>query len=178
MVARDEIAITEIICLEFSVCDVAHALKIPEDVVVHEFKDGRVASRFTEHWAAQVFAFKKSENTNAPQDGKIELQHLPESGNISVKTLTEHGVKFQRSRNIGSGRVCTIDDLVEAVKSADLYIVADVTEFPSVKLVPVRSTIILGWVYDGFLTPAGIRAKEFYRLLKKGRQLRFVKKGG
>jgi hypothetical protein len=46
-----------------------------------------------------------------------------------------------------------------------------------VKLVPVRSTIILGWVYDGFLTPAGIYAKEFYRLLKKERQLRFVKKG-
>ncbi len=154
--------------MTFDAKAIADALNLTESVVVNEFRDGRVASRFTEHWGAKIYGYLKHKNTNASDsDGQIKAGDLPNALTISVKSLTKSGVKFQHSKFIGSGRGCTFDDLKDSIKSVDLYLIVDISEFPELIFLPIRSVVLLSWVKEDKLTPRGLSKRAFYENLSK-----------
>ena len=155
----------------------AEALLMPEQDCVDEFRDGRVASRFTEHWAARIFGFKRHRRDHPGSDGYYVL---PEGDEIrgAVRTLTESGIKFQDSKYIGSGRSCSQQDLTRSIRNTDMWIVFDIRNFPIVEPIKVRTSILEYWIEQGDLTTAGLSAVKFAMLLNRDacpqyRQLQF-----
>lgn len=146
---------------------IATALKIELAAVIKEFQDGRVASRFSEHWAARLFDFHKHNGSNVPHtDGERAISNMGSLG-ISVRTLTKRGVKFQQSKFIGSGRMCTMDNLVCSVEATDMVCVVDITEFPSIQFVLLDTKILLKWIRDGQLAKSGLGKVKFYTLVNE-----------
>lgn len=142
------------------------ALMIPEEVVVKEFRDGRVTSRFSEHWAAAIYDFEKAANTNeAVYDGTI---HNPLIGTkyISIKSPTKGGVKFQQSKFVGMGRKCTKRDLLDSVRAVDFILVVDIVDFPIVYFMPVEGRRIHSLVDREVITCSGVGTRErFYQVV-------------
>ena len=46
---------------------------------------------------------------------------------ISVRSLTKSGTKFQKSANIGSGRTATQQDVIDAIASVERVVVVDIS---------------------------------------------------
>ena len=134
------------------------------DQVLKEFTDGRVISRFSEHWAAVLFEFEKSKNTNEKStDGKI-VHPLLGSIRIGVRSLTNSGIKFQDSKYIGSGRKCDDEALIESISKIDFEIVVDIIDFPQIYFVPINSKDLMDAFEAGKLTCNGLRRRLFYEL--------------
>jgi hypothetical protein len=141
---------------------IGEALWLEPDQVVREFRDGRVVSRFSEYWAARLYKFERSTNTN--EKGHDGLIRSPLWGELRVciRSLTSSGIKFQRSANIGSGRRCTQQDLIEALSGVDYVIAIDITRFPIVTTLPTPAPRLLALVEAGELTSSGMRRSRFY----------------
>lgn len=165
--------------LRFDTKELASALLLKEENVLKAFRDGRVVSRFSEHWGAMIFCYDKHEDTNTKfSDGAVPAGDLGDLG-ISVKSLTESGVKFQLSRDTGSGRSCSQKDLVEALRAVTFVVVVDVTEFPLVKFIKLLAAQVpLRWAQEPCcardlrvgrtsLTPSGLTKSKFYELLNE-----------
>jgi hypothetical protein len=148
------------------------AVWVSENDANDTFSDGRVASRFTEKWASRIYNLIMSKNTNNPgsdadiQTGNILLGNIP----VGVRSLSKAGIKFQQSKFIGSGRTCTIDNLIESIKAVEIEIVVDIADAPKIKFIPIYSKILLKMISDGVLTPNGLTRNKFYTVLF-GRQL-------
>jgi hypothetical protein len=84
---------------------------------------------------------------------------------LQIRTLAAK-VQFQRSHGRGTGRQTDPHELVQAVSDVDGFIVADVTEFPTVHFVPVSSDTLRAWANSGYLQPSGLDRDEFYRLVQ------------
>lgn len=148
--------------LEFDAERIASSLLIEPAQVVEAFRDGRGAWPFSEFWAAQWFAFSKHANSNNPvSDGAVAHVALRDV-RISVKALTRRGVKFQQSRDVGSGRASTRDRLIAAIEGCDRVLVVDIVEFPTVSFVPVDATRLVGAVHRGDLKVRGWTRAQFY----------------
>lgn len=139
----------------------ARALRISADAVTKEFRDGRVASRFAEHWVAELYAVNKVANANEAGYDAV-LEGPVGDWRVSVKSLTKSGVKFQHSRYIGSGRSCSAADLEESIRDVDFVIVVDIREFPVVRTIPVAQETLLRLVDEGLLRPTGLSPEQFY----------------
>lgn len=150
--------------LDFDIDSLASALHISKQAALEEFQDGRVAARFAEHWASHLFHFIKHPSNYPRSDGKIKTNGIGDI-EISVKTLTHNGVKFQRSKHVGMGRTCTKDDLINSLSDVDRFCIVDITTFPNVKIILISSQIIMGWVVNNQLTPSGISKTKFYDLI-------------
>lgn len=152
---------------------IAQALKIDPEAVVSAFRDGRVSSRFGEHWASRVYGYEREASTNAPfSDGYM--------GNafglkVSVKSLSPSGVKFQQSKDQGSGRKCTPEGLKAALKRCDRHIVVDCSQFPALKMVAVPSAFLVDRVATARLGCTGWSPARFYRELAEEFALQFIK---
>ncbi|MGH8541993.1 MAG: hypothetical protein ACRETW_16000 [Stenotrophobium sp.] len=141
---------------------IASALKISENASETKFRDGRVASRFSEHWAARLYDYLKHGNTNQHgSDGEFDAGELG-GVEVSVKSLTNSGVKFQKSKFVGSGRSCTHEDLIDSINDCERYVVVDITKFPEVRFVIVLSRILAKAAQAKHLTPGGWSESKFY----------------
>jgi hypothetical protein len=154
---------------DFDITAIASSLEISTDAVLKEFKDGRVISRFTEHWCAELYNFVKNDSSDAEGfDGFIPSTGGLGNQKIAVRTLTARGIKFQQSKYIGSGRQCTQDNLIESLQKADYELVVDCTDFPIVLFIPIKtSDLIILAMKDGkkgvkILNPRGLSASDFY----------------
>jgi hypothetical protein len=85
---------------------------------------------------------------------------------ISVRSLTRRGIKFQKSANIGSGRKATQDDVDDAVASVERVVVVDIRDFPNLTFIPLDSKWLMRQAHKGVLTVRGLRPAQFYDLLK------------
>ena len=139
----------------------ALALQITKEQTIQAFRDGRVASRFSELWAATMFTLYLYQNKNHPSaDGYYTL---PDNSKIevSIRTLTARGIKFQDSKFIGAGRSCSMTDLKASIRRTDQWIVMDVAGFPKIDGYKVKCAVLEHWIDAGELTPAGLSYSRF-----------------
>ncbi len=151
---------------------IAAALKIDETDVVTAFRDGRVSSRFGEYWASKVYGYERESSSNAAFSdgyigGALGLK-------VSVKSLSPASVKFQQSKDQGSGRKCTKEGLKAALKRCDRHLVVDCSEFPVLKMVAIPSAFLVDRVANDALTCNGWKPKRFYEQLKEEYDLQFI----
>jgi hypothetical protein len=148
-----------------SVDQISDALKIISTDVISKFRDGRVTSWFAEIWGERLFSYTKHTNTNYPgSDASIDLGAMGPF-EISVRSLTNSPIKFQKSANIGSGRSATQTDVDDAVASVERVVVVDIREFPRLTFIPIDSKWLLRQAHRGALTASGLPPKRFYDLL-------------
>ena len=133
--------------------------------MVAKFQDGRVTSWFAEIWGERLFSYKKHPNTNYPgSDASIDLGAMGPF-EISVRSLTNAGIRFQKSANIGSGRSASQDDVDDAVASVERVVVVDIRDFPNLTFIPLDSKWLLRQAHKGSLTASGLSPGRFYNLL-------------
>lgn len=148
-----------------SVDEISHALKIAPSDVVAKFRDGRVTSWFAEIWGERLFSYTKHINSNYPgSDGSIDLGAMGPF-EISVRSLTNAGIKFQKSMNIGSGRSATQDDVDDSIAGVERVVVVDIRNFPSLTFIPIDSKWLLRQAHKGAITARGLSPTRFYELL-------------
>lgn len=147
--------------LSLDIHALASALAIDEDNVIDSFRDGRVASRFTEHWAEEMFGVCKYSDTNHPHSDAFIL--LPDNSTfeVAIRCLTFSGIKFQASRHQGAGRTCSTTHVKNSIRSVDRWIVFDMRSFPKVTASMLRVALLEEWIDQGHLTIAGLTAKKF-----------------
>jgi hypothetical protein len=148
-----------------SVDEISKALKVAPGDVISKFRDGRVTSWFAEIWGERVFKYTKHPNSNYPgSDGSIDLGAIGPF-KVSVRSLTNSGIKFQKSANIGSGRSATQHDVYNAVAGVELVVVVDIRNFPDLTFIPIDSKWLMTKAHNGILTPRGLTAARLYNLL-------------
>jgi len=151
----------------FDAAAIAAALNISTEIVQKEFRDARVTSRFSEHWGAKLYDFAKHLNTNrAGTDGAVDVGELG-AMEVSVKCLTRGGVKFQKSKYVGSGRKCTPADLLTSLAETSKVLVVDIRDFPTVCFVPVDTKDLMAAASAGLLTPSGWSDSKFFGWLRE-----------
>ena len=135
--------------------------------MARKFQDGRITSWFAEIWGERLFSYKAHTNTNYPgSDASIDIGALG-SFEISVRSLTKSGTKFQKSANIGSGRTATQQDVIEAIASVERVVVVDIRNFPSLTFIPLDSKWLLQHAFNRVITPSGLKPGPFYALASK-----------
>jgi hypothetical protein len=149
-----------------SVDQISQAPKIAPTEVVAKFRDGRVTSWFAEIWGERLFKYNKHPNTNYPgSDASIDLGTMGPF-EISVRSLTGAGIKFQKSANIGSGRRADQKDVDDAVAGVERVVVVDIRDFPNLTFICLDSKWLLRQAHKGVLTPRGLRPSRLYDLLR------------
>ena len=144
----------------------ANALWLDREQVIEEFTDGRVIARFSEHWAAKLYGFQKTVNTNDKHDGVLTTM-LRGQETFSVRCLSKNGVKFQRSCEYGAGRKGTNEQMKKYLETIDYVVIVDIVNFPFIRLMPVQSNRLVSLVDQGGLTTSGLSYNSFYKKLYK-----------
>jgi hypothetical protein len=140
----------EKIVIQFDVVALAAVLHAPEELVPRLFADGRIAFGFAELWAVKQFGARLRKGKNDPS---------------SVRMLTDEGVKFQDSKNLGIGRVvATRAEIKASIVSLDRRYVCDVRLFPKVTLYKLPLAMLEELVDNGKLTVAGLSPMKFMEL--------------
>jgi hypothetical protein len=146
---------------------VAEALQITEEQTIEGFRDGRVSSRFAEYWAASMFSLVLYTNKNhRSSDGYYTL---PDGSKIevSIRTLTARGIRFQDSKFIGVGRSCSLDELKASIRRTDQWIVVNVATFPTVEGYKIKCSTLEHWIDAGELTTTGLSYARFAEQLNR-----------
>jgi hypothetical protein len=148
-------------CAELSVSEIGAALKLTPEDVIAKFRDARITSWFAEIWGERLFSYRKHTSSNHPgSDASIPLGAIGRF-DISVRCLTRAGIKFQKSKNIGSGRSATLEDVYSAIEGVERVVVVDIREFPRLRFIPLDSKWLLRRARHGKLTPTGMTAANF-----------------
>lgn len=159
----------------FDVKSLSNEVCLTEKDTINSFRDGRVVSRFSEHWAEALYKFKKSKSSNQPgYDGTIKAGGF-EKLRISIKSLTKSGIKFQQSVNQGAGRKCNNDLLLESLDQFDYVVVIDVIDFPIVKTIPIKVEYLKKLVKTDQLTCGGLKRNNLLKLIPELNLLKLVK---
>ena len=139
----------------------ARAMKISKERVADRFTDGRVASAWTEERANVVFECEPTDNKNEKGfDARCKGKK------VSNRTLTSStGFKAQKSVNIGKGRKCSPQELMDAAKSVRWFVVTDITIPGFFDHLKIPSSTVVRWIENGRLTQSGLRKDAFYDLL-------------
>jgi hypothetical protein len=146
---------------EFRLDEIGAALKLRPEDVLSKFKDPRITSWFAEIWGERLFGYRKHTSSNHPgSDGAMSLGDIGRF-DISVRCFNTNGIKFQKSKFIGSGRHTTPDDLLESLESVERYVVVDLRQFPLLRFYPIDSKLLLRLVRQGKLNGSGITSKRF-----------------
>ncbi len=146
---------------ELDIKKVADALFVPESLALESLGDGRVTSRWGEHWGAELGRLDKAQNTN--QEG-FDLSTQVSSAQIAVssKCLSKSRVKFQESKFQGTGRKGSVASLLVSLDKVELFHVIDISQMPRVRIVTVHSRYLRAEVNAGRLKPYGWSPKRFY----------------
>jgi len=160
--------ILNIRCLTLNAYSIAASIgSKSEEEVIRTFTDGRIVSRFTEHWIGSLFGVKIYRNAvNPKSDGRFKIEdNSGQKFELSCKCLTKYGIILQDSKFIGNKRKCTTEDLWNSVSSVDRICIADIRSFPNVFMFIIDSKLALTWIKDGKLTTSGKRPNKFYELI-------------
>jgi hypothetical protein len=84
---------------------------------------------------------------------------------IAIRALTGHGIKFQHSSNIGSGRTCHKDDLLGLSEFVDWIFVVDIRTPSDMRVTPVAVDFVIGHVAENRIKVSGVDGRSFYRLV-------------
>jgi len=134
----------------FDVVAIAAVLHVPQELVPRLFADGRIAFGFAELWAVKQFGAPLRKGKNSPS---------------AVRMLTDEGVKFQDSKNLGVGREpATRAELQAAILDNERRFVCDVRWFPKVTLYKLPLDMMIELIADSKLTPAGLSPAQFIDL--------------
>ena len=143
-----------IVRAELSLDEIRTALRISQE-------DARVTSWFAEIWGEQLFKYKKHINSNhAGLDGATNLGAMGRF-DVSVRCFNKGTIKFQKSKNIGSGRSATQEDLILAIEDVVCVVVVDLREFPVLQFFPLDCKPLLRRVRQGKFTTTGISPSRF-----------------
>ena len=84
-------------------------------------------------------------NSNHPgSDARIDVGAIGRF-EISVRTLTHSGIKFKKSKDIGSGRSATQSDVYNAISGVEVVVVVDIRAGPEKVesvIAPTRGSLI------------------------------------
>ena len=94
-------------------------------------------------------------------DGAIALAQLRDV-TISIKALTRSGIKFQQSKDVGSGRGTDQAGLIASLEACERVVIVDITEFPEVSFLPVDGTRLVSAAHKGDLTTKGWKKARVY----------------
>jgi hypothetical protein len=137
----------EKVVIQFDVIALGAVLHVPQELVPRLFADGRIASGFAELWMVKQFRAPLRKGKNSPS---------------AIRMLTDEGVKFQDSKNLGVGRVAaTSVELKESILALDRRYVCDVRWFPKVTLYKLPLEMLIGLIDRGILTPNGLSPAQF-----------------
>jgi hypothetical protein len=127
--------------------DLASALKLNLAEIKPYFKDGRRISFLLERsLVKKLMPGKLANSERDPYD--IELVN---GEKWEVRCMTERGVKFGPSKNIGGSRKFSERDFLLKLKSISGYAICDVTSFPSVQVYKIPSIEIHKLYKAGYL---------------------------
>lgn len=142
--------------IEFPLSNLAAALGLTPGQTVEIYKDARACSPILERRHANDLnlIFKGSNN---PYVDLVNEQGL----RYSLKCLGKSGVKFQASRYVGSGRKCSVDDLIASLTEADIFVISDITNFPKISVIEINSSDLIKAVNNGRLGTGGWSGKQF-----------------
>jgi hypothetical protein len=136
--------------IQFDVVALAAVLHVPQELVPRLFADGRIAFGFAELWAVKQFRAPLRKGKNDP---------------ASVRMLTDEGVKFVDSKNLGVGRApATRAEMQSSIIDFDRRYVCDVRWFPKVTLYKLPLDHLVELIAQGKLTPAGLSPAQFVDL--------------
>ena len=114
-----------------------------------------------------MFSYTKHANSNHPgSDASIQLGAIGPF-DISVRCLTKSGIKFQKSKHIGSSRKATQQDVYDAICGVEHIVVADIRSFPELVFIPLDSKWLLQLAHSGRLTAAGMSESKFTKWLSE-----------
>ncbi len=142
------------------------SLGMTPEAIVREFTDGRVVSRPSEYWAAQIYGLTKEQNNNTEGHDCLVLYEGGTRVKFGVRSLTPGGgIKFQKSKFIGSSRTCSDADLYESLGNVDWELVVDICDSPEFFIIPVRTEELMQHFRNGTLTKSGWKRDDFYNRL-------------
>ncbi len=137
--------------LTWNIEELAKALKINKKDVVEYFTDGRRASFIIERRLAKRRGWKIAPSENDSYD-----IIAPGGGKWEVRSLTDSGVYFTPSSQVGKGRKFSEPEFKKKLKSISGYIVANITDFPKVTIYEIPVANVKRWYNAGTL---GVNAK-------------------
>ncbi len=119
-------------------------------MVISHFRDGRASSGLVEMWAEQLYGIRRMGSDYPGFDA------MDGTRRIFIRCVTERGVYLQRSINIGGGRTMSKEQLDLAVNEVDIFIFADIAEFPMVKFIPATRKQVIDMIKRGYVTKNGL----------------------
>jgi hypothetical protein len=149
---------------EWSLTQLAVALKISEKDVKKYFTDGRRVSFILE----RRIAFEVVHGTLAKSEGAGYDLFDPHGGKWEVRSITRDGIYFCPSYMVGSGRSFNQEGFLQKLDDIKGYIVADVIKFPQIPfwIIPVEN--IRRWWQEGKLgTSTKINRITAYQLISQ-----------
>lgn len=133
--------------LQWSMSDLARALKITEGEVRAYFTDGRRVSFVLERRISrEIVGGQLSESEGAAYDLLDG-----DGGKWEVRSLTKSGIYFCPSYMVGSGRKFDEYGFLQKLEEIEGYIVSDVEMFPNVPVWVIDRDDVLKWWRSGQL---------------------------
>ena len=125
-------------------------------------KDGRVASKWAELLAAEIYC----QSMAVPDAHGHDLITMGDS-KTEVKCLTQHGVAFRRSKNTGVGRTCDSGAVLDFASAVESVIVVDVANTPIWDFIKITSGLIVRWHQEKIINAndGSISYSRFYAAL-------------
>lgn len=133
--------------LEWSISDLAEAMKITEADVQLYFTDGRKVSFIIERRLAYEIVHGKL----APSEG-AGYDLIDKQGNKwEVRSITKDGVYFCPSYMVGSGRSFEEKGFLDKLAEIKGYLCADVAMFPKIPFWIIPKEVVRKWWNDKLL---------------------------
>jgi hypothetical protein len=120
---------------------IANRMFVEPELCPEIASDGRVWAPWARLWVHQAYERKRR-----------------------VKMLTDGGVTFQFSKNLGSKRATTRKDLRRSIEENGDWVVCDINDMPRVLFCPVSQERLQELFDAGQITPSGLTREAFYKL--------------
>ena len=143
--------------------ELARAFKVTVTDVREYLTDGRRASFIIERrlkWENPGWSL-------APSEGAGYDLMDPDGGLWEVRSITQGGVYFTPSNQVGSGRRFGEEGFLATLQEVRGFILADIVDFPTVTLFKVPTEAVQKWYHHGMLgAGAKVSRKVFHSRLK------------
>lgn len=152
----------KIAIIQWNMKDLIRSLGVEEPHVLRFLKDGRNSAFLLKFRLSIELGWELVEGQNAPthlisKDNKIWI----------IKTCTPiSGVSFCSNSMIGKGRKFESNKFIDSLKEHEGFLVADVSDFPTVEIYQISSREIFNLYMQGMLNEGRIRFNQFKNVVK------------
>lgn len=146
--------------IEWNIEDLKSALGVTEHGVKSIFTDGRNMPSIFKHRLSSDYP----DWTPAPGSGHQLLD--PDNGKWKIRSITDKGVDFRPSEQIGTGRNFDRDRFLEALELLKGFIIFDIACFPTVAVFKIPVQNVNRWFQNGILNFGKISREKFNETLK------------